>query len=371
MIVIQHRLKSALKLKEMGLQIRYEFMLIVFLGFRFIFKNLPDVTDYFTEQPVFNLPSFVSILLGSLVLFLVIVLFSVFFEKTVRGVGAKSERSFLFFFAVFLANPVALPFLFNASGVGGSQLLFPFAVFVIALFLAANRVSQWLLPLLCSVFFIPLMFSSESFWIFLRKSAVLYVSLILLYLFIKAIRPFDNTDNKSRIGRYKTPDFYLFLLCATVSALSYFISLTSETDYSINVFRLTQEIDLRFAVALALASPVVITAVAVLRIAMKSGFSKAAIEACLLSAILLFPFFRTNYVGLWIPFLVLSLYMLILVCVSRGSASMISAVTTVGSFFEKHAFIYFVFLMVTASLSDISSAYLSPVANSIFGSLPF
>ena len=132
-----------------------EIVLSAFLLLRFFFKNILGYQAFFTEKHVFGLFAVPSVTLGAVVLVAVVLCTAALFGKLIRGAGEESERPLIFLIALFFACPVSLPFLFDPNGISGTMLLYPFAVFLLAVLVFDKPGIQWFVPVICILFFVP------------------------------------------------------------------------------------------------------------------------------------------------------------------------------------------------------------------------
>lgn len=349
----------------------YAIILFIFLVLRFVFKNIPDLFEYFTAQPVFNLSGKSSIAVGSFVLLAVIAMLSSWFGKLIRINGTDSEKPLLYFIALFFACPASLPFLFNYFSASGSLLLYPFALFIFSVFIAGKPVIKWFLPLICTAYFIPAAYSTEVFFLILRKSAVLYIPLLLMYLFLNLMWPGIEPGKKKYLIRVKSPEFVLFILCVIACTGSFINTLLLNKSYYESFFTASLHLDGGFIVGLVVAAPAAAAAFAVIRVAAKNKFHAVILNTFIYAPISLFLLFRGNYTSHWIPFVLLSAYMLVFYSIRQRSQIMLSAINSIGELLKKHSFVFIMILMATAALSDTSSPYMAVFAKSIFRNIPF
>ena len=352
-------------------QFEYEALLFVFLLLRFVFKNINDIVGYFTAQPVFNMSDSMSITAGVILLIATIFVVAKWFGKLIKTNAASFEKPFLYFIALFLACPATFPFLFDAAEAGGSQLLYPYALFIFSVFITDKPVVKWLLPLVCAAYYIPAAYSGEVFFEILRKGAILYVPLILLFLFSNMMRTRLAPENKNQSIDIRSSPSLLFVFCLVASIGSYVYTLFINKPYYMNFYNFAQHLDGSFITGLLIAAPAAAAAFVVTRIAAKNKLATGVADVFIYAPILLFLFFRNNFTGLWIPFFLLSVYMFILSGLRYKNPAILAATTSVGLFFERHKFLFILTLMVTASLSDTSSPYLANAFQTVFRDLPF
>lgn len=353
-------------------QFEYETLLFVFLLLRFAYKNINDIGGYFTAQPIFNMSDRMSITAGVILLLATIFVVAIWFGKLIKTNAAGFEKPFLYFIALFLACPATFPFLFDAADTGGgSQLLYPYAIFIFSVFITNKPVVKWLLPLICAAYYIPAAYSNEVIFEIMRKGAILYVPLILLCLFLNMMKPRLAPENKNQSINIKYSPAPLFILCLVSSTGSYIYTLFLQRPYYVSFFNFTERLDSSFIAGLLIAAPAVAAAFTVTRIAVKNRLAAGVTNVFIYAPILLFLFFKNNFTGLWIPFLLLSVYMFILYGIRYKNPAILAAATSVGLFFENHKFLFILTLMVTASLSDTSSPYLANTFETVFRNLPF
>lgn len=366
-------------------KIEYEIILLVYLLARFIFKNILGLAKYFTEQPVFGLSNVLCIVLGALVVLTICVCLACFLGQLIRKNKTDFEKPVLILVALFFACPATLPFLFDTNSLSGTQLLYPFALFILALWFIGKRFFEWLVPVICIIFFIPSLFTSEVFFTTLRKEAILYVPLILLFLFLDMMKNTDFEIAKRKQGKKPAVtaksqtlgiDPTMFINSLVVSAGSYIYTMAkSNIRFGESVFDSAQKIDIYLAACLLLTAPLLFAFSAVINYAVKAKFSKLVFNVYFCLFILLFPLFWNNYYGLWVPFLTISLSMVVFFNVWQKNPAMLSAARTLGDFFSKRELLFLFFIIVMASSSNTStygnSIMFSKILQNLFYTIPF
>jgi len=358
--------------KERILRYEYELILFVFLLLRFVFKNILGFSTYFTKQTIFGLSDKLNIAIGSAVLLFVCIFLALMFGRLIRRNGEDYEKPLLILVALFFACPATLPFLFAVKSASGTLLLYPFAVFALSIFLISKPFFKWLVPFICAFFFIPALYSSEIFFTALRKGAILYVPLILLYLYLEMMKSQIEPGSKQtkRINKKSAPAV-LFILSSLVSIGSYIFTLSSGRSYYLPFFNSEQRLDGYLAVCFLIVAPALAALCAVLYFAIKNKFTMRIFDVFWRVPILLLLLFRSNYYGLWIPFLLLSLFLFVFYSFWQKNSAMLTSVRTVGDYCMEHKFAFYIILIAMASLSNVTSAYLSGTFQSIFDRLPY
>lgn len=347
----------------------YEIILIVFLVLRFAFKNILKFKVFFTEQPVFNLSDNLNILLGVAVLFFVLLISAFFLGRFIRDCEDIYQKPITALVALFLACPASLPFLFSTERVSGTQLLYPFALFIFAIYLARIPIIKWMVPVLCAIYFVPAFHSTEILFSFLHKGSILYVPLIILFLFLLVMEKQLETDKKKVAPDYRS----IGLLATTVvfSVGSYVYSYSRGYRWGETLGAMEQKIDLYLLIALLIVSPVLAAFGTILYKAVKGKFPVSVFSIFLRSQVFLLPLFAHNYTGLWVPFLILSLTMLVFYSVKLKNPAILAAVKLVGEYMLERRFAFYIVLIITASLTNVTSTFLSGVAKSVFFALPY
>ena len=361
-------------LKVLLSKYEYEIVLLAFLLLRFVFKYVLGMKEYFTKQPVFGLSANWSIFTGTVVLLFVCIFVAAFFGRLIRKTGNDFEKPVIFLTALFFACPASLPFLFNTASLSGTQMLYPFALFILTVFIADKPFFQWLVPLICAMYFLPALFSSEVFFAVLRKGAILYVPLILLLSFLGMMKKNIGPDNKKMLFNYRSFSFILFVMSFVVSVGSYIYTLTGSKYYwGEGFYNLgqSQKIDGYLAVCLLIASPVLAAGGMLLYKAYKNSFSGTVFDVFWRAQIVLFLLYKSNYYGLWVPFVILSLFTVIFYSIRQKNSAMLSAVRTLGEFISENKFIFYIVLIVMASLSNVTSDFTSKMFRTIFERIPF
>lgn len=353
-------------------QYEYELLLLTFLLLRFFFKNFLGVENYFTEQPILGLSEKSNFILGAVVLIIVCIYLSSKFGRLIRSNESTFEKPILILFSLFFACPASLPFLFNTAILTGTQMLYPFAVFALCLFLISKPFIKWLVPIICALYFIPALHSSEVLFSVLRKGAILYVPLILLLLYLDMIKnQIEPGKKKTKRINIKSDSTILFFISLFVSICSYLYSLNKGTSYCEGFYREAQKLNGYLLISLLITAPVLVALGIVIYHAIKNKFPKLIFGVLFRASALLFLLYKNNYYGLWIPFVILSLFIIIFYGVQQKNPAMLSAVQRFGEFCLKHQFSFFIILMVMVSFSNVSSTFLSVTIQKIFNILPY
>lgn len=367
-------------LKERIQQYEYEIILFAFFILRFIFKNLLRYQKYFNSEPIFGLSDKFSIAIGTAVMLAICFVLAIMFGRLIRANGSEYEKPVIILVALFVACPVTLPFLFDISSLSGSQMLYPFALFIIAISFIGKHFLQWFIPIICALYFIPALYSSEIFFTDLYKGAILYVPLILLFLFLDAIRNIESGVQQTKTKKDKTSlskevlsvwDSTILRISLLVSVISYVYCLIRGRSYGEAFFYQQQKLNLYFLAGLLIAAPLLIAVFSIIKNVTVTGYLKKVIYVFFISQVLLFPLYRNNYYGLWIPFFTISLSVLIFYCVWLNNAAMLSSVKTMGDFLWERKFLFFIVLIAMASLSNVSSDYISTFFKQIFEVVPY
>lgn len=358
----------------------YEIILFVFLLSRFIFKNILGLAKYFTDQPIFGLSDTLNIAIGATVAFFVCICLASILGQLIRKNGKDFENASLILVALFFACPATLPFLFDTYYMSGTQMLYPFALFVFTVYLIGRPVVKWLVPVICAIYFIPSLFTSERFFTVLRKEAILYVPLILLFLFLDMMKntaignkyeEFEKDKVASTRKNTSESNTAMFVRSSLVSVGSFVFTLIRGEFNFESLYSIHQRIDVHLIVCLLLTSPLLLVFGAVLFQAYKYKFSKLVIIVFLFSIILISPLFRNNYYGLWIPFILMSVLLLVFACIGQKNRAMLSAAQHIGEFFLKRKLLLFFILIAMASLSNTSMVYGSYFLTKIFSYVPY
>lgn len=369
MLLIAKTEIDKLSIKEQIVHYEYEVFLFVFLLLRFAFKNILDYANYFTKQPIFALSDTLNTIVGSLVLILLCAFLASVFGRLIRSNEPTYEKPILILAALFFACPASLPFLFNTANLSGSQMLYPFALFVFAISIAGKPIVKWIVPAVCFLFFVPAFHSSEMFFSALHKGSILYVPLIILFLFLQMMKESLKTGK----GKILPEKQAIVLLATTVitSVISYVYSYIGGYRWGEAFGGSKQNFDLYLLLALLIISPVLAVFGTVLYKAKKDKFPKAVLGIFWRSQFLLLPLFAHNYTGLWVPYFIISITMLIFYSVKMKNPAMLVAVKSVGEYFLERRFAFYIVLIVMASLTNVTSSSLSNTAKSIFSMLPY
>jgi len=348
---------------------RYEAFIFIFFIFRFAFKNLPPIGRYFTVQPIFDMSEKASIAVGTVVLLTTCLGLAFLFGKLLSSGAAEQKKHLSYLVALFLASPISFPFLYNSQAVNGSQLLYPFALFVFALIISQSSILKWLLPAICVLFLVPATLTSESLFSYLQRGAILYIPLLLLFLLLKLNFVWQKiSDIKSDV---KSDDFVLFAVCFLASVGSYLYSYKNIIFSQIPFFFPARDANLGFFTGIVISAPALAAGFWFFRKITKSKQAASGSSFFVFAHILFLPTFKNNFIGLWIPFLLISTYMFILIAYQRQQPSAVTAIEEFGVFVEKHGFIFLILLMSMALLSDHSSYYLSDLLKHVFAPTPF
>jgi uncharacterized membrane protein (DUF485 family) len=361
-----------LGLKERVKKYEFELILLPFLLLRFVFKNILTYTKYFTQEPIFGLSETLNIVIGTSVMLLACLYLASIFGRIIRANGPDHEKPVIFFVALFLACPVTLPFLFDSNSLSGTQMLYPFALFVLSVFLLSKPFVKWLVPLICAVYFVPALYKSEVFFAVLRKEALLYVPLILLFLFLDMMKVHIEPSNKKKKQTANESNFsILFITSCVFSAGSYIYTLVRGKSYSEAFYGTEQKLNLYFLVCLLLAAPALFGAGVVLYKAVKSNYPANVYRIFLIAPFLLLLLSKNNYYGLWIPFLTISLFLLVFYSIWQKNPAILSAVRIAGDYLSENKFVFYIILIAMASFSNVSSTYLSDIFQKIFSTVPY
>ncbi len=369
MWLITVKTKKTMHLQTSIDRFRYEAFIFIFFLFRFAFENLPKIGRYFTVQPIFDMSEKASIAVGTVVLLTTCLGLAFLFGKLLNSGAAEQKKHLSCLVALFLASPVSFPFLYNSQAVNGSQLLYPFALFVFALIISQSSILKWLLPAICVLFLVPATLTSESLFSYLQRGAILYIPLLLLFLLLKLNFVWQKTsDIKSDI---KSDDFVLFAVCFLACIGSYLYSYKNGNLFQIPFFFSARNPTNGFFSAAVVALPALIVGGWLFREITKSRQTALSPSVFFLVHILSFPTFKYNIIGLWIPFLLISTYMFIFIAHQRQQPSAVTAIEEFGVFVEKHGFLFLILLMIMALLSNHSSYYLSDFLRNFFYNTPF
>lgn len=349
-----------------------EIVLFIFLFLRFVFKNILGYQAFFTQKAVFGLSGMPAVILGTAVLLAVILGTSALFGKLVRSAGEESEKPLIFLSALFFACPVSLPFLFDASGVSGTLLLYPFALFLLAVFIFDKPVAQWLVPAICVLFFVPAVHTDEIFFESLRKAGLLYVPLIVLLAFLGMMKNrFKPAAKKSAKKAESAQSPAFFIVTATAAVASFAYTLIRGKAFFEMRYNSDQKFDWYFAAALVIAAPAVYGVCAVLYKAVKNGFPAGVWRAAAAAPLLMLALSYHNYYIIFVPFLVISLFMAVFYSITQNNPAVLKAVCEFGDYVAEHRFVFYIIIIAMASLSNVTSAYLSKPFQDIFAKLPY
>jgi len=344
-------------------------------------KNILGLAKYFTAQPIFGLSNTICIVFGIAVLLAVCIFLASVFGQLIKKNETDFEKPVLIFVSLFFACPATLPFLFDTNSLSGTQMLYPFALFLLAVYLIGKPVVKWLVPIICALYFIPaLYYPSMSFFTALRKGAILYVPLILLFLFLDMSKKYivpKNAQKESKNVIFTWDHSVLFIISLLVSGGSYIYNNLAKGYFSFgeSFYHTSQHIDGYLFACLLITSPVLFTVSATIYRSVKISFPKWVFDCFWIAQILLFPLFKNNYYGLWIPFLVISLSSFVFYGIWQKSSAMLSAARTIGNFFSERKLLFYFFLITMASLANTYShnngPYLSTIFRNIFYNVPF
>lgn len=362
-------------------RVEYELIVFAFLLLRFVFKNVLGLQTYFTQEKVFGLSGLGSILLGAVVLTAACVYLASMGSRLIRREKKEDERPLILLACLLFACPAALPFLFDTDNLSGTQMLYPFALFLLAAFCAGKRAVRWFVPVICALFFIPAVHSGEVFFAALRKGALVYVPLILLLLFMQAettpaaprAKKQSTAKAQTRSGGRQTlsaPNL-LFIAALLVSVFAYAYTLFRGKRYSEAFFDSYQPLDGYFFIALAVCAPLLAALGTVLTLSAGDRRIKRALLFLVLTAGVMLVLCADNYYGLWIPFLVISMSLVVFNQVSKENAAVLAAVRRVGDFCWKYNYLFFIVLLVTALFSDTTSSFVSDTTQKIFDKIPY
>lgn len=351
-----------------------EIVLSAFLLLRFFFKNILGYQAFFTQKPVFGLSAVPSVTLGTVVLVAVVLCTAALFGKLIRGAGEESEKPLIFLIALFFACPVSLPFLFDPNGISGTMLLYPFAVYLLAVLVFDKPGIQWLAPVICVLFFVPAVHTEEVFFEALRKAAILYVPLILMLLFLSTMKTRLKPGSKKSAAKKnegRPPSPALFIVSTAVAAASYAYTLIRGKVFFEMRYSSDQKFDWYLLAALVIAAPALAGICAVLYKAAKSGLYAGVWKAAALAAVLMLVLAYRNYYMILVPFLVVSAFAALFYSVSQNSPAALKAVREFGDYVAEHRFAFYIVIIAMASLSNVTSAYLAKPFQDIFSKLPY
>jgi hypothetical protein len=320
----------------------YELVLFLYLSVRFVFKNILGVTGYFTAEPVFGFSNAMSVVTGLILVVFVCASLSMLFGQLIRKNGKEHETPLLLLTALFFAAPVTLPFLFGANthaftsstvSLSGTTMLYPFALFLSVFFIMNKPYIRWAVPLLCVLLIAPPAGLLASGFDFLPRMAVLYVPLILMVLFFNCFNKYlqfkttRSTDRKTSNRKPKTASPSDVWESLAVLVLSLLFSAASLAYAVVNrnfvlresLYGMPQNADRYLLISLLMTAPALAAVVWVMVSAIKKGFSPVWVLVFLSLQAVLFPLFRDNYYGLWVPFLVLSFFLFTFFCIFHGN----------------------------------------------------
>ena len=357
-------------------QYKYELMLFAFLILRFVFKNTLGIKTYFTAQPIFGLSEKSSFILGTVVLIMVCMYLSSIFGYLIKRNGKGLEKPVILLVSLFFACPVTLPFLFNTGILSGTQMLYPFALFLLAIYLTDKPIIQWILPFICAAYFIPAVYTSEIFFSVLLKESLLYVPLILLFNFLN-IEFYKKSKSGTKMTQDKKQHSYILLIsniCVSIGSYMYTLLRGKYSFYTWDSNFEGYKKYIYLLLSLLIASPALVSVGMVLYKAQKTKFSASLFNVFTRVPVFLFLVIlltKNDLLGIWVPLLTISLFMLMFCCIMQKDAAMISEVQVAGGFFLERWFAFFIVLIVMASFSNVSSTFLSVTVQKIFGNLPF
>lgn len=350
----------------------YEIVLFVFILLRFVFKNILSYKLYFTQDAVFGSSDTFNIVSGTLVVVFVSGLLSILFGKIIRLNGTEYEKPVIMLTALFFACPATLPFLFDISAVNGTNILYPFAVFIIALFLIANPILKWAAPFICGLYLIPSLFSQHIFFLSLRNWAALYVPLLLLFLFLEMMsKQIEKTVKKKSKSDDNLNTSLVLDLSIIVSAGAFIYSLSKGGTFNDAVFNVEQNFDLYLFIALLIIAPALGLISAVIYKAAANKYVPAVIAVAVAAPVLLVFLTSNNYYGIWVPFLIISLFFIVFYSIWHKNTAMLSAVRAIGDYLAEHRFAFYIILIAMASTTNISTNYLSEIFQKIFTAIPY
>lgn len=372
----------------------YELVLFLYLSVRFVFKNILGVTGYFTAEPVFGFSNAMSVVTGLILVVFVCASLSMLFGQLIRKNGKEHETPLLLLTALFFAAPVTLPFLFGANthaftsdtiSLSGTTMLYPFALFI-SVFLVMNKpYIRWVVPLICALFITPPTGLLASGFDFLPRMSVLYAPLILMVLFIncfnkyllfKAMRSTNRNASNRKPKTASPSDFWeslaVLILSLLFSVASFAYAVTTRNFILLeSLYGMPQNVDRYLLVSLLMTAPALATTLWVTVSATKKGFASEWVFIFLSLQVVLFPLFRDNYYGLWVPFLVLSFFLFLFICIYHGNSAVLSAAKIFGDYCGKHKFLLLFLLIAMASFSNTSMIYSSSFLFNVFGRLPY
>ncbi len=357
-------------------QYKYELMLFAFLLLRFVFKNSLGIKKYFTAQPIFGLSEKSSIILGTVVLIMVCMYLSSIFGHLIKSNGKGLEKPVILLVSLFFACPVTLPFLFNTGILSGTQMLYPFALFLLAIYLTDKPIVQWILPLICAAYFIPAVHTSEVFFSVLLKESLLYVPLILLINFFN-IEIHKKSKGETKTTQSKKHPSYILLISNICVSIGSFMYTLFRGKYSYFTWDSNFEGYKKYIylfLSLLIVSPALISVGMILYKAQINKFSASIFNVFTGVPVFLFLVIlltKNDLLGIWLPLLTISLFMLMFCFIMQKNSVVVSEVQIAGEFFLERWFTFFIVLIVMASFSNVSSTFLSVTVQKVFGNLPF
>ena len=351
-----------------------------FLLLRFIFKNILQLGKYFTELPVFGLPKPRCILLGAIVTLAVCFYLAVLFGRLIRKNGPDFEKPVSVLVAFFFVCPSTLPFLFKADELNGTQMLYPFALFIFAISLIGKPAIKWLIPFICALYFIPSSLTKEVFFNVIHNEAILYVPLILLFLYLDMMN-YTNPETRNEKQK-KIPDGSvsnhasnmnpaILIISFLISITSYLYVLKKGINSGEYIFSHVQKIDILFVSCLLVTAPFLFAFCLTIKYAILNKFSKSVLVTCLFSFILLFPLFWNNYYWLGVPFLTISIATIVFSNAWQKNPAILSAAGKTYNYFLNHKLLFCFLIITSASMSNVSSFYGSALISKVFDHLPF
>lgn len=360
------------KIKKHFSRYEYEIILFTFLILRFVFKNILSYKEYFSAKPVFHLSDSISIVFGSVVVLLICLFISHLFGKLIRANGPDNEKPVIMIVALFFSCPATLPFLFDADSISGTNMLYPFALFSISILLVTRPWLKWVVPFICLAFFIPALYSQNILFLSMREWSPLYVPLLLMFLYlemmVKQIKPESNKKSKGN-GNPNAASVFDISLILSVGA--YIYSIYKGSSFKETAFNTEQKFDVYFLACLIIISPALSIISTVIYKAVANRYPSTIIAVFLATPLLLLLITQNNYYGLWVPFLIVSLFILVFYSIWHKNPAMLTAVRTVGDYLSAHSFVFYIVLIAMASTTNVSSNYLSEAFQKIFNSIPY
>lgn len=380
MVPIEKTQENANGLKGGIGRFEYEIILFVFLLLRFVFKNLLGYKRYFTDKAIFGLSPTAGIAIGTIVMVFVCLLLAVLFGKLIRRNGAEYEKPVTILTALFFACPATLPFLFDAGSLSGTQMLYPFALFIIGVYLISKPALKWFLPIVCAVYFLPAAIKpSENLFQALYKGALLYVPLLLLLAFAFAMRksleplkkPAKAKKNKTASKNGPEPADAAALAAGLLVSAGTYVFAVSKLGWAEPFYNIQQKIDGYLFAAFVIVAPVLAALGAVLNAALNNKFPKTILNVFLYAPLILVPLCWNNLYGLWVPLVTMALSALVFYGVWQESPAMLSAVRAVADWFLERKMALYIVLIAMAALSNVSTGFISNSVQQIFNRIPF